>query len=630
MVDYCYANHAFCSSRKDIKSILETFPHFQIFTNNGVNNLLQGVVIPLLLFCGKTNKTQIAKIPAIISSPATIALGLSLHGVSDVVSLRQRDLSLSRELISQSRMMSRGMTLMILPHRKVKEVRDEDVENTCLKISPKVFTSTQGIPSYGKADKTLTSSESIIFDNYKQENNDFTRIRKLKNRHVMIVKAFVEHLNLSLDACGASQYPGGSFPTSPHRHLDFGISSYSQQMEKAPHFALVFSREQFSVAFASTVWPDHAAMLLSLIRPVGWKVFVATLASAVAITLFITLYFHLEALLMRNACRNEDTVEKVSSRIPDHRHHSLGHIAKLIFRPPIDQCVSHPTLTSTLSASPVVQLIYTGWLIYSLLFTATYRSNLVGTWIQPSPPLALETFQELADDGRRLLGVGQGGRPGQYSSVELFLKAESERNPVFQTLLSKYEKHLDVRPQEVLGGTVNFLDDAFLVKSLCLLLVISYNVLHYKVGSTLANPEYWAVKYGPHSHGMLNVLGRLMQAGISDQYKKEQDLMEMMVSRRILKIYFDSVILQGSAGSEDYDDEEKEDDSKKEEQNEKRRQSKFKTMRLKQFGLEVINNGPISLKMWNLAMPFILLVVGLSLSIFTFVGQQLYKNLTSM
>lgn len=67
--------------------------------------------------------------------------------------------------------------------------------DTCLLFGHEMFATFRRIPYFHKFDAYFATSQSIILDYYKLERNNYIRSRIVKNRHQMVIKVLLEHLN---------------------------------------------------------------------------------------------------------------------------------------------------------------------------------------------------------------------------------------------------------------------------------------------------------------------------------------------------------------------------------------------------------------------------------------------------
>jgi hypothetical protein len=204
-----------------------------------------------------------------------------------------------------------------------------------------------------------------------------------------------------------------------------------------------------------------------------------------------------------------------------------------------------------------------------------------------------------------------------------------EEKKVFQKLLSKYQK-IDIKPEEILLRKVSVLDDAFLLDLMFTLLERIFDIKHYKIGSeSVLNNEYWAVKYGPNREAIVDVIGKLADGGILDQFRREQELMENVVHQAVLKMFFDTALYSVNPEDEEYPDSD-EDEAKNagkirtgpsEELLRKRGTKMYQRFALQKFGHEVK-----TLKLRDLVILGFLLFVGITLALSTFTLQRAYNK----
>lgn len=340
-----------------------------------------------------------------------------------------------------------------LPFRLVELVPDKNdhlvikqtKEETCFLFGHEIFTSYRRIPFFYKLDAYFRSSQGVLRDYYKVSSNNYVRSRLVKNRHQMVVKIILEHLNLSADACCIRRFP----LDKSQRHIEFGISSYTQQLEKSGIAELIHSREQFRIKFVTVQQEFFAGYFASLVSPVGWSILVASVLLGCIIGTCIILQYRL------------------SSKIYNGRHQSQSTPVLSIF-----VLMVRPFLEQSAEPRRQIRFIYAIWLLYCLVVSAIYRSNLTNTLSSPGLTQSIQTLRDLAADNKTIAGIGRKGRHGQSSDVRAIIAAELESTSIsledretFEILGKKFQKEkIEPIALDILQGRYNYLDDAALIE----------------------------------------------------------------------------------------------------------------------------------------------------------------------
>ncbi|XP_035713893.1 uncharacterized protein LOC118438174 [Folsomia candida] len=402
-------------------------------------------------------------------------------------------------------------------------------------------------------------------------------ILSVKNRHLMIVKVIATHLNLSFTSCGSSQFP----ENRDDRDIDFAISSYDLQRQKIDSALLIHSREKFVISFAAVKTNDFAAMLVALIRPVGWRVFACSAGLILSITLLLGVYNKVKMYSKRtNEIRKPQyltipksgTFEALKTQKFEFQtsprsnvrntvqYSTISRITLILFRAHIDQCTSSGMVRKIFTRDQIdLQFLYVIWLFYCLLIATTYKSNLVQQLLSPTSTLSACTFSELLQDDRPIVGFG-GRRPGEYPLLLEIISTEaakfqgSERGRILTQLIQRYEPTEGRRPDLALSGKINVLEDEAIITGMLALMRNRYSVNHYGKGKdAIVNEEFWSVKYGHYTNDIANVIGRLVNGGITDLFRLHQEVMEYAIGEILLKVYFASFVADQSS-DEDYND----------------------------------------------------------------------------
>lgn len=484
---------------------------------------------------------------------------------------------------------------LILQPKVVPEI------SPCLQIYHQIFPTRRSIPDVGKSDAYFAASQSIMLDFYKVSDNNYVRMRNMKNRHHMVVKVVLKHLNLSVDACGSHRF----LEDGSQRHLDFGISSYKQQHEKLQTASLIHSGEQFRIIFASMRREVFSGMFVSLVKPIGTQVLVFSLVLIVLLTTFLWLYVKfLVKVGQKRAALSETKVVDV---------------ILYLFRGHVDQCVDTGNVFRGHHRNDL-KVLHAAWLCYTLLVLAAYRSNLIDTLMQPGSYERHETFEQLANDERTIVGIGLEGRPGQSSNIRTIMagevaKSKSDSTHTFERIGAKFNKSYVPNALEILEGRFNFMDDEIMVEKTFLVLEKRYGVHHYEIGrESLKNEEFWSVSHSaPKARQILRVIRHLAECGALDNFRREQESVGETILEKYLQILFAPIFAEDKVDDEGEDYDTLEDLAEW-----------YERLRLKLalFGLRDLEQMPKRLKIKNFFATGILLGGGVLLGFFIFLGEM--------
>lgn len=313
---------------------------------------------------------------------------------------------------------------------------EKQVNSRCLLISKSVFSRS----SDSDFDSLLSSTKSIIFEFYSNlYKSDFEAIYNAKSRHFMILKILTSQLNLSINACGEDQYP-----TDENKlDINFAMMPYDHQLNQVSKTELIHSREDYVVKFASVKSPDVSSLFLSLVKPIGIALFLASCCLTVVLILAIWLL---------------DNISKLIS-VP-RRTTSVSVLAALFGQALIGQCVSYRRTVELFKCNITLRLAYLAWLLYCILITSGYNGNLLQELMQPAETLSSQTFDDLLADPRPVVGFWE-SRLGQVPDILKCLDREAkERFETFGKLLQKFDSKSGVSyPEHILDGKVNVMGD---------------------------------------------------------------------------------------------------------------------------------------------------------------------------
>lgn len=131
----------------------------------------------------------------------------------------------------------------------------------------------------------------------------------------------------------------------------------------------------------------------------------------------------------------------------------------------------------------------------------------------------------MLQDDRPIVGFG-GRRPGEYPLLLEIISTEaakfqgSERGRILTQLIQRYEPTEGRRPDLALSGKINVLEDEAIITGMLALMRNRYSVNHYGKGKdAIVNEEFWSVKYGHYTNDIANVIGRLVNGGITDLFR---------------------------------------------------------------------------------------------------------------
>lgn len=104
-------------------------------------------------------------------------------------------------------------------------------KTNCFLISRTIF---QNAPYVEDMDDYFSRIKSVVFDFYSWHRDEMDATLNVKNRHIMLLKVIVAHLNLSFSSCGEDQYPNakigiGAPWISQYLPLLFNNKSYPLQ-----------------------------------------------------------------------------------------------------------------------------------------------------------------------------------------------------------------------------------------------------------------------------------------------------------------------------------------------------------------------------------------------------------------
>lgn len=344
----------------------------------------------------------------------------------------------------------------------------DSATSSCLLFGHKIFPRRQEIPPINKLDAYFRTSQGILLDYYQLARNNYKRARIVKNRHQMVIKVLLERLNLSADACGSRRFS----VSASGRHVDFGVSSYTQQRDKRHVAELVHSWEQFKIKFATLKQTLYVGHIKTLIDPIGWMILVASLILGVTLGILLLIQIHVSYIFRS---KNRSHMSPIA----------LTGITIFFVRTLIDQPLD--PVAALGSRVRGIRYLYIAWLSYCFLVNAIYRSNLINTFTQPGHTVHIQTFKDLALDNKTIAGIGKKGRPGQSSNVREVLNAEAsashQRWGTFHQIGKKYDKeHIEPAVIDILQGRYNYLDDAIMVETAFDIMEKRYGINHYGIG----------------------------------------------------------------------------------------------------------------------------------------------------
>lgn len=429
--------------------------------------------------------------------------------------------------------MSLSWLVELEPGKNDQLVVKQTNEDSCLLFTHEIFATYRRIPFFFKLDAYFRSSQGIVLDYYKLSSNNYVRARQVKNRHRMVIKTILENVNLSADACYTRRFP----LERSLRHIEFGVSSLTQQNEKAGIAELIHAREQFQIKFATVKKELFVGYFVSLVSPVGWSVLVASLLLGCVIGTLILLHDQVESKI----CQNR---RKIQSQ-------SVFDMLIFLLRAFLEQA-GEPRRE--------IRHIYAIWLSYCLLITATYRSNLTNSLSKPGSVQNIENFQDLVACNKTIAGVGRSGRPGQSSNVRAILAADHsisfEERETFKKLEKKYRKEkIEPAALDILIGKYNYLDDAALIEPAFGIMEKRYGINIFAVGRvSRVVEEFWAVGYhAPKFREILKTLRDLGQTGIFDHFKKQQELIERVLLQHSLQVILAKVFVKEELDQDEED-----------------------------------------------------------------------------
>lgn len=357
-------------------------------------------------------------------------------------------------------------------------------------------------------DTHFQATKSILLDYYELYHTDIERVLNVKNRHVMVVKVLLDHLNMSLTSCGSKQHP----KDRSQRDIDFTVISYLQQRQKIDgHATLLHSREMYSIQFASVKSQDLSILFGALVNPIGYEVLVAGFLLLLILTVFIAMFYKFKA--------SHSWDRGLGEFIP-----TSTDITTFLLRGQIDQC-SSCKIASKMMKFSMLRFIYGVWLFYCILITSTYKSKLIHQLMQPTSTITANTFEELLEDPRPIVALG-GGRNGFHQNVldiivEFGLLNGTKTGDLFLKIIDRYRgRSGDNDPMTLIEGRFNFLDSGARLNLMFSIFEKKFQIENYEISkASFSKPEFWSVKTSWRSKTILATLGQLASSGILDLWK---------------------------------------------------------------------------------------------------------------
>lgn len=464
------------------------------FSSDGSNNEIL-LVCQTHKFC-RTNPLIINTIPHIILSRYNIAF--SRHAKIKSPTTTEISINLPHPFLHTFIYRKQLMSINLTP---IDHLNHSPTSKTkrCLIVPDGIFTSRF---SSSVMDDYISRIESILLDHYEWYQDPVQRIVHTKNRHIMLIKVLVERHNLSISNCGRSQFP----KNRDQWDIDLAVYTYPQKFHHlgTTNVDLIHSGEQVKVQFAAVRRYDIYTLFVGLVSPMGWKVFAASVLLLVFLTLCIVGYHHhLTDYIIPPAV-------------------SASRVAEFLMRANIEQCVINAQTTVILGNKIDLKLIYATYLLYCIVISTAFKSNLVQELMKPSATLSSRTFQELVVDSRSIYSLDE-RKGGQSMSAYTSLESEVARYPeksVYQKLLKKYNRRTAPDIDHVLSGKVNIMDEGELLKIMFEILEQKYGLRGYKIGTeSIVNDVFWAVKHSEVSTGIRETLRIIISSGIGNHFR---------------------------------------------------------------------------------------------------------------
>jgi len=455
--------------------------------------------------------------------------------------------------------------------------RHVKLDMTCFRVSELIYPWKRvDKPLHEQLDSWIITRSNILQELYKPA---FAKRERILNRHLMVIKILILQLNLSVSACDPAL-----FYAERDLDINFGLI-YPNQMTKL-NYSLFYSRETFKIQFVSpkSVSDDF---LIKIANPIGLNILLVTLITGPTLSLVLSLLSRVR----------DKAYYRVKSYTPILDLQLIWYFIALTYRAIVDQCASTKHLGKLRFESRVV---YVCWLYYSLLIIATYKSGTIHQLMKPPGSKWITTFKELATDPSNMTLIGLGDRAGQTADVRGALIAEYNRSnshkdkKVFKTILEKYHRPRSAPGKELIQGRVCILDDAFIMQMIPESFEKFYGGSMFGLSSDFVeNMEFWSVKKGqvftvPALHALYN----LADSGILEYHRNQQEIADRTIGSHLLgNFVFHNEFL--------FDEDEDES--------------------IMTYWSEQLRRGPVSLKLKHIYVLLLLLAVGLSIGVLSFI-----------
>jgi hypothetical protein len=365
---------------------------------------------------------------------------------------------------------------------------------------------------WAQIDSQILSIRNIMLDSYLYSTFD-KRVDQMLSRHHLITKVILEQLNVSVSSCpDPASYPPDRFPISD---LNFAVSTAENHKMRSWNSEIFYSGETFVVKFASAFQRNSRQSVFVLIGPIGWKVFIVTVCTAVSIIWILW----------------------VSSKLYDSL--KIESVISAVLRPLLDQCEERKLPTGRF----YFRLILLTWLFYCLLVTETYRSELISHMMKHPKQIWMNTFEELSEDtADKCMVVGVGSRPGQdFEDIilsEAINSLTEKRKRRFLAILRKKNHTIDriialnrtKADKEIAEGSAIIIGDLFIIELFSDALETLAGARFYEPSSEgLPRKIFWSVKYGPFQESILGILKWLRDFGILRHFLSQQDIIDRSI-----------------------------------------------------------------------------------------------------
>lgn len=372
-------------------------------------------------------------------------------------------------------------------------------------------------------DSDLASIPSLVFDHY-AHNAKIDKSKAVKSRSHMVMKVILSTLNLSISHCPRDE-------EMDEYDLEFLVDTVDELETLSETSELFDPGDIKEIMFMSSRLTSRHSTFVFLIDPLGKTVFIATIICTFLVGGTLLIGIKIEKFLPKSDKDREHQ-----------RRHGASSVVSVVIRPLLDQCEEcHMTVPSQ---KVYFRLILLTWLLFCLIITETYRSELINHLMKPKfGSYWLESFQNLSEDDRNLFGFnGRFGHEGELFPI-FVSEMEHTRNKELQKSLKILTKRLTPLlilkkkfilkslQAELSRGSVSILAESFLLDSVCNILDNQFGGRYYELSKeSIKNKRFWSVLDGPYQASILSVYDRLRDGGILEHFQAQQDMVDYYVT----------------------------------------------------------------------------------------------------